>query len=101
MVLASSPVASARRRLARPVGAASSHRSFLTFASRIRSFTIVVFPVPGPPVMTVTPPVSAVSTARGERTEQAAERLFLRVRTAGDQLGARCVRGREETQVSG
>ena len=33
MVLASSPVASARRRLARPVGAASSRRSFRTFAS--------------------------------------------------------------------
>src|SRR5262245_33959204 len=63
MVLASSPVVSVRRLAARPVGAHSSTSIF--FALRIWRIlvTIVVFPTPGPPVITVTLLWSAVAMA--------------------------------------
>ena len=59
MVLASKPVASVMRLAARPVGAHS--RISVPFAARIRrmALTMVVFPTPGPPVMTSTLDISA------------------------------------------
>ena len=52
MVFASRPVDSARRLAARPVGAASSTRSDLAMKISMMARTMVVLPVPGPPVMT-------------------------------------------------
>ena len=59
MVLASNPVASVMRLAARPVGAQS--RMSVPFAARMRriALTMVVFPTPGPPVMTSTLDISA------------------------------------------
>ena len=53
MVLASSPVDSANRLAARPVGALSSMRTPLARRIRRILFTTVVFPTPGPPVIIV------------------------------------------------
>ena len=63
IVFASIPDVSARRFAARPVGAQSAMRT--PFARRIVriAFTIVVFPTPGPPVITITLEVSAEATA--------------------------------------
>ena len=63
MVIASSPVLSARRLAARPVGAHSATST--DFARRIRSseLTRVVFPTPGPPVTTSTFAPSATRIA--------------------------------------
>ena len=52
MVWAGRPVASAMRRAARPVGAASRQRTCLEVRSASRVRRMVVFPTPGPPVMT-------------------------------------------------
>ena len=54
MVLAGRPVASESRLAARPVGEASAY--FIPCVSRvvIKAFKQVVFPVPGPPVRTLT-----------------------------------------------
>src|SRR6202040_2487735 len=59
VVLASKPVASVMRFAARPVGAHS--RMLVPFAARMRkmALTMVVFPTPGPPVMTRTLDISA------------------------------------------
>ena len=50
--MASAPVASPRRLAARPVGAASASRRPLRVRIWTTARTRVVFPVPGPPVMT-------------------------------------------------
>jgi len=63
MVRASKPVASVIRLAARPVGAHSSTSSPSACISRMMNRVMVVLPVPGPPVSTVTPPRSASSTA--------------------------------------
>ena len=63
MILASRPVASLRRLAARPVGAHSSTRMRLARSAWRMLVTIVVLPTPGPPVMTVTLPVSTWATA--------------------------------------
>ena len=52
MVFASRPVDSASRLAARPVGAQSSTRSDLARKISMMPRTMVVLPVPGPPVMT-------------------------------------------------
>ena len=52
MVLAVRPVVSASRLAARPVGAASTHFSFLAVKISRMLRTSVVLPTPGPPVMT-------------------------------------------------
>ena len=52
MVLAVLPVVSASRLAARPVGAASTHFSFLAAKISRMLRTRVVLPTPGPPVMT-------------------------------------------------
>ena len=62
-VLASMPQASLMRLAARPVGAASAI-SPLTLSRRMMHLMIVVLPVPGPPVITVMPLLTAVSIAR-------------------------------------
>ena len=51
---ASRPVASARRRAARPVGAASARRSSSCSKRSRRKRVSIVLPVPGPPVITST-----------------------------------------------
>ncbi|CAO3429353.1 hypothetical protein [Azospirillum doebereinerae] len=63
IVLASMPVASVIRLAARPVGAAS--RTLTDFTVRIFriDFTRVVFPTPGPPVITMTLDANAIRTA--------------------------------------
>ncbi len=50
MVFDSSPVSSVIRFAARPVGAAREIFKFLFFISSIIALSVVVFPVPGPPV---------------------------------------------------
>lgn len=52
MVFASFAVVSAMRFAARPVGAARKTGMFLSSAAATRTLMRVVFPVPGPPVMT-------------------------------------------------
>ena len=52
MVFASTPVVSDRRFAARPVGAQSITGSFNLLKISIIPSTVVVFPVPGPPVST-------------------------------------------------
>ncbi|EJX03134.1 hypothetical protein EVA_08760 [gut metagenome] len=54
MVLASIPVASLIRLAARPVGAASRIRSPMCFKAAMIPWVVVVLPVPGPPVSTIT-----------------------------------------------
>ena len=54
MVLASNPVVSVRRLAARPVGAHSNTSIFLAWSIWRILVTIVVFPTPGPPVITAT-----------------------------------------------
>ena len=54
MVLASKPVASVMRLAARPVGAHSKMSVPLAARMRRMALTMVVFPTPGPPVMTST-----------------------------------------------
>ena len=63
MVFASAPVASLIRFAALPVGAANrkSLPSFSKYRKMVRM--VVVFPVPGPPVMSTTPFVTASFTA--------------------------------------
>ena len=63
MVLASAFVDSDNRLAARPVGAHS--RTFTPLARMIRRMllTTVVLPTPGPPVITVTLPLTAWATA--------------------------------------
>ena len=56
------PQASLMRLAARPVGAASAISPW-TLSSLMMHLMIVVLPVPGPPVMTVMPLVTAVSMA--------------------------------------
>ncbi len=63
MVLASRPVASVMRFAARPVGAASSAFRPSSSSKSIIQLIAVVFPVPGPPVITVTPCCIAWITA--------------------------------------
>ena len=63
MVLAGRPVASLSRLAARPVGEASSARLPAASARRMTLRTVVVLPVPGPPVSTVTRWVRAACTA--------------------------------------
>jgi hypothetical protein len=74
MVLASSPVASLRPLAAQPVGAHSSTRRRLARSAWRMLVTIVVLPTPGPPVITVTLPVSTCATA--VRCEAARVRLY-------------------------
>jgi hypothetical protein len=52
IVFASTPVASVRRFAARPVGAQSNKRTLLAARIFRIDLTIVVFPTPGPPVIT-------------------------------------------------
>src|SRR5215469_2556746 len=94
MVFASTPVASLRRFAARPVGAHSKQRSF--FARRISRIesTSVVFPTPGPPVITNTRDSSfAVGTVDGQMLENlwgtrvAVDRKFGCLGWAGIQAG--------------
>ena len=54
MVRASHPVASFSRLAARPVGAARSTRADARSKIFSTALTMVVLPVPGPPVMTIT-----------------------------------------------
>ena len=54
MVLASMPVASLIRLAALPVGAASRTRSPAFFSAAMMPCVVVVLPVPGPPVSTMT-----------------------------------------------
>ena len=61
-VRAEHPVASLMRLAARPVGAQSSTRPMRRIR-RMMQLMDVVLPVPGPPVTTVTPSVTAASTA--------------------------------------
>src|SRR5882724_11557150 len=63
MVLASSPVVSVRRFAARPVGAQSNTSIFLAWRIWRILVTLVVFPTPGPPVITVTLLPKAIATA--------------------------------------
>ena len=63
IVFASSPVTCERRFAARPVGAARATLSFISSSIFIMVFTVVVFPVPGPPVSTMQPVETAVITA--------------------------------------
>ena len=63
MVLAGFPVASAIRLAARPVGAARLMR-LVSFSKRlIMALMMVVLPVPGPPVSTMTLFLAAMRTA--------------------------------------
>ena len=59
MVEASSPVTSESRFAARPVGAARRQRSCILPKSSKIPFKMVVFPVPGPPVISNRPEVAA------------------------------------------
>ena len=63
MVDASSPVDSASRLAARPVGAQRRARTPFARTTVSTAFTIVVLPTPGPPVMTVTRSRIAEATA--------------------------------------
>ena len=63
MVLASIPVASLMRLAARPVGAASRTRSPAFFNAAMMPCVVVVLPVPGPPVSTMTLEVTACRIA--------------------------------------
>ena len=76
MVLASRPVASLILRAALPVGAASitlwPRRSWIAMIDLI----MVVFPVPGPPVMTITFLSTESLTARACCSERARPRCF-------------------------
>ena len=62
-VIASAPVASLSRLAARPVGEASRNFSLRCWRAMITVRRLVVFPVPGPPVSTLTLLVSAIRTA--------------------------------------
>ena len=64
MVLASLPVSSVIRFAALPVGAASSISRSLFANSLIIALSVVVLPVPGPPVSTSTPLSNASNIAR-------------------------------------
>ncbi len=55
MVLASKLVDSDNLFAALPVGAQRAVSTPMFFKSRIKALTMVVFPVPGPPVITVMP----------------------------------------------
>ncbi|OPZ61751.1 MAG: hypothetical protein BWY85_02308 [Firmicutes bacterium ADurb.Bin506] len=57
------PVASAIRLAALPVGAASCTFIFLASNKSMSTLRVVVFPVPGPPVKTITPDTKARSIA--------------------------------------
>ncbi len=57
------PVVSLMRLAARPVGAASKIFIFLDLNDEIMPFTVVVLPVPGPPVSTITLAARALSIA--------------------------------------
>ena len=57
------PVASVMRFAARPVGAASTTSISSFFRIRKMVLMVVVFPVPGPPVMISTPQLNASATA--------------------------------------
>ena len=59
MVDASSPVTSLNRFAARPVGAARRHRSCILPSNSNIPFNMVVFPVPGPPVISSRPEFAA------------------------------------------
>ncbi|MPM59645.1 hypothetical protein SDC9_106491 [bioreactor metagenome] len=63
IVRASRPVVSVMRFAARPVGAHSSTSSPSLSISSSMKLIIVVLPVPGPPVITHSPPPTALSTA--------------------------------------
>ena len=63
MVLASICVASDIRLAARPVGAAKAMFIPIESKTRISALMIVVLPVPGPPVSTITPFLSIAAIA--------------------------------------
>ena len=63
MVFASRPVLSDRRFAARPVGAQSAIVTALAVRIFSSELTSVVFPTPGPPVMTITLETSATRSA--------------------------------------
>ena len=63
MVFASAPLISLILFAALPVGAASLTLRFFFFIAWIMVFIMVVFPVPGPPVITITEFVKVHSTA--------------------------------------
>ena len=63
IVLAFSPVLSLRRLAALPVGASNKHFLFLCLKQLKTHLMIVVLPVPGPPVITHTPLLTAFVTA--------------------------------------
>ncbi len=63
IVFASRPVASAMRFAARPVGAARRTGFSSPSKQRMIALIVVVFPVPGPPVRSITPPAAALRTA--------------------------------------
>ena len=63
MVAASKPVASVMRLAALPVGAASPTESCRSNKARTMTRMMVVLPVPGPPVMTMSPAFKAAFTA--------------------------------------
>jgi hypothetical protein len=63
MVFASRPVLSDRRLAARPVGAQSAIVTALAVRIFSSELTSVVFPTPGPPVMTITLETSATRSA--------------------------------------
>ena len=63
MVVASMPVVSLSRLAARPVGAQRTSSSPLALSTCTMALTSVVFPTPGPPVMTITLDRTAVPMA--------------------------------------
>ena len=81
MVFASAPVASVIRLAARPVGAHSS-TWFSPLSSSRMQLIMVVFPVPGPPVITKTPVSSARTMASRWFRENRIPRSFSKADTA-------------------